>query len=482
MISDREFNRIETLSRQLDLDPKEREKLSAEIYRYLDHFLDSLSSQPVFRPVDEIPILEHTHIADADGQSIEDIMQTLNNTIIQPGINAASGGHMGYIPGGGLFPAALGDYIAAITNRYSGIYYAAPGAVVLENRLIDWMKEIMGFPDTATGTLTSGGSVSILIAVVAARDASKISAHDYEKCVVYHTEQTHHALHKALRIAGLGSCKMSVIPMDNALRMNLTELEEQIELDKQSGYIPFMINASVGTTNTGAVDPIMEIGKIAKAHEVWYHIDAAYGGFFKLVERCGPKLEGMELADSLVLDPHKSLFLPFGTGAVLIKDTESVLESHHYLASYMQDMQVPNREISPADVSPELTRHFRGLRLWLPLQYFGLEKITAALDEKLYLAQYFYEEVQKIQHIETGPEPDLTINMFRIQKGDLERDNALNQKLLHAIQIDGRIFLSSTTIDGVFWIRVCILSFRTHKEHVEMLLQIIKAKMDSIIR
>ena len=201
--------------------------------------------------------------------------------------------------------------------------------------------------------------------------------------------------------------------------------------------------------------------------------------FFRLVPDLKTKFAGIEAADSITLDPHKTLFLPFGSGAILVKDKNLLLQAFHYFADYMQDTLGADEETSPADVSPELTKHARGMRLWLPLKLFGLKPFRAALEEKLYLARYFYETIKEIPGFEVGPEPELSVAMFRYlpKAGDA---NAFNKKLIQAIQQDGRIFLSSTTIDGIFWIRVAVVVFRTHLAQVDLLLEIIQEKVGGV--
>ena len=243
--------------------------------------------------------------------------------------------------------------------------------------------------------------------------------------------------------------------------------------------MPFFINASFGTTNTGAVDPIESIAHIAIKHKLWFHVDAAYGGFFKLVTKLNSKFEGIQQADSITLDPHKTLFLPFGTGTILIKNKEKSLKAFQYLADYMQDTIDADEEISPADISPEQTKHFRGMRMWLPLKLFGLKPFRAALEEKLYLTRYFYDKIKKIEGFEVGPEPELSIAIFRYVPTNRKADS-FNEKLIKAIQKDGRIFLSSTNINDVFWIRIAVVSFRTHLVHIELLLDIIEENVRKI--
>ncbi len=472
---------LEKVSSLLDPGQLQRDKWNAEVLNYSNAFINKLGKTPTYVESEEngkdIYQLDITE----EATELSTLLESTTANIDEVGLNPASAGHMGYIPGGGLYPSALGDYIASVNNRYAGIFYAAPGAVRLENMLIRWMCRLMGFPETAIGNLTSGGSIANLIAIVTAREAYDIKARDIENAVIYLSEQAHHSIQKAIRIAGLSEAHLRYIPLDEGLRLSVDALEAAIIEDKQKGLCPFFINASLGTTNTGAIDPIEPIATIAKKHDLWFHIDAAYGGFFKLVPGLNAKFKGIEQADSITLDPHKTLFLPFGTGTILIKNKEKVLKVHHYLADYMQDTVGANEEISPADVSPELTKHFRGMRLWLPLKLFGLKPFRAALEEKLYLTRYFYNEVKQLEGYELGPEPELSVAMFRYLPEE-EEVNAFNKKLIHAIQKDGRIFLSSTTVNGIFWIRVAIVIFRTHLAEIDLLLKIIKEKVAELSR
>ena len=470
---------LEKISRLLDPGTNQRNKWNSEVLNYSDAFINKLETSKAFLSSEENG--KGIYMLDIEEQATEltSLLDSVTKNIDQVGINPASGGHMGYIPGGGLYPSALGDYIAAVNNRYAGVFFAAPGAVRLENMLIRWMCRLMGYSNNATGNLTSGGSIANLMALVTARESHNLKARDFDKCVIYLSEQAHHSILKAIRIAGLYEATIRQIPLDEKLRLSAVELEKSIVEDKKNGLIPFYINASLGTTNTGAIDPIDTIAAIAKKHKLWLHVDAAYGGFFKLVKELESKFEGIKEADSITLDPHKTLFLPFGTGAILIKDKEKLLKAYHYLADYMQDSIVNDEEISPADISLEQTKHFRGMRMWLPLKLFGLKPFRAALEEKIYVARYFYQEIKKIEGFEVGPEPELSVAIFRYIPKD-KNANSFNKKLIQAIQKDGRIFLSSTNINGVFWIRVAVVSFRTHLVQIELLLDIIKENVQKI--
>lgn len=465
-------NRILELQKQsaaLEPGVRERDALLKELQQYSNEFLNSLPEQKAFVG-EKAEILPFT--IGKNTRSLQDVLKIYAGEVVAKGVKPASGGHMGYIPGGGIFTSALADYLADITNEYAGISFASPGAVAMEHALLNWMKSLFKFPETAVGNLTSGGSIANMIALTAARDKYKIKGPQIEKSVVYLSEHLHHCNLKALRIIGLEDVVIRHLKLDDRSRIDSLDLKEKIATDRQAGLKPFLVIASAGTTDTGAIDPLWEIGEITEAEDLWYHIDAAYGGFFILVEKCKELFKGIELADSLAIDPHKGLFLPFGLGAVLVKDREAVFHSHHHSATYMQDARESLEVIDPADVSPELTKHFRALRLWLPLQLHGTAPFVACLEEKLLLAQYFRKRLTEAG-FSLGPEPDLSVSYFwwPLSEGD---ENSFNKRLIQEIHKDGSVFLTSTIINGRFVIRLAILSFRSKLETVDRAMEMIK--------
>lgn len=401
----------------------------------------------------------------------EKIVDVIENDLFAKGLNAASGGHLGYIPGGGIYTAAIADYMAAISNVYSGVYYASPGAVEMEHACLDWIKSIFNFPKEAVGNLTSGGSTANLIALAAARDQQGVLDRAVAQSVVYMTDQTHHSLLKALNIIGLNKVTIRLIPTDGFNRMDADELSKKIKEDRASGLFPAIIIANAGTTDTGAIDPLEKIATIAQENKIWLHIDAAYGGFFILTKEGKEKFKGIGMADSITCDPHKALFLPYGIGAVIIKNKDAVFSSNKLSANYMQDTVEAEYPIDPADVSPELTKHFRALRMWLPLKVHGTAPFKAALEEKLLLTHYFRVEIEKLD-FKTGPTPDLSVTYFWYPFG--EGEDAKNQQLIDLCHKDGRVFLSSTKIQGKFVIRMAIVSFRTHRNVIDKAIEMVK--------
>ncbi|MDC0231419.1 pyridoxal-dependent decarboxylase [Aureispira] len=467
------IKQLEKIAKQLEPVAEDRLKLRKTVIDYSESFIEGIENSKAYNitadkgsQLLDFPIKE-------TGLSIENIIEIIRYNVDRPGLNPASGGHIAYIPGGGIYPSSLGDFLADITNRYSGVFYANPGAVRVENILIRWLCQIFGFPSEASGNLTSGGSIANLIAIVAARDHNKLSAKNFDRLVIYSTSQAHHCTRKSIKISGLYEAIQREISMDDHCRMNTVILAEMIKEDLNKGLIPFMVIASAGTTDTGAIDPLKEIATICKTNDLWFHVDAAYGGFFILSELVKDKLNGIELADSLVIDPHKGLFLPYGSGAVLVRNAKWLYDSQHMQANYMQDTFDDIDELSPADMSPELTKPFRGLRMWLPLQLFGLAPFRAALTEKVWLCRYFYREIQKIDGFEVGPYPELSIMTYRYipQTGDT---NVYNLDLIKRVKDEGSVFLSSTTINGSVYLRLAVLSFRTHLSTINKCLEVLK--------
>ena len=469
------IKQLELLSRKLDPDTKQRADWTNQVNRYAFDFLELIEQRKAFVEESQKAIGLLQYKIQEEGRSLEDLLKIIEKEVDTPGLNPASGGHLAYIPGGGIYPTALGDYLADVTNRYAGIFFASPGAVRMENLLVRWMCDMIGFPKTALGNLTSGGSIANLIAIATARDAKGIKATKMTQSVIYLTEQVHHSIQKALRIAGMGEARLHYIPTDDRFRMDVEALQQKIEADVADGLQPFLLISSAGTTDTGAIDPMDRLATVAQQYDMWFHVDAAYGGFFMLADEVKAEFKGIEQADSVTIDPHKGLFLSYGTGAVMIKDVAALEKTHVYSANYMQDVVQELSEPSPANLSPELTKHFRGMRLWLPLQMYGLKTFRAALSEKIWLTRYFYQEIQKLG-FEVGPYPELSVMIYRYvpKEGDA---NTFNNRLVQEVRADGRVFLSSTTIKGVFWLRLAVLAFRTHLSTIDLALTVIREKV-----
>jgi len=329
----------------------------------------------------------------------------------------------------------------------------------------------MGYPDSARGILTSGGSLANFSAIVTAR--KHLLGDDLSKGTLYMSNQTHHCVMKVASQAGIPEKNIRRLDVDENFCARPEYFERAIKEDLKKGLKPFLLVGNAGTTNTGAVDPLEELGDVAKRHGLWFHLDAAYGGFFNLCEAGKGALKGIESSDSVVLDPHKGLFIPYGTGSLLVRDGELLRRAHVMSADYIQDHPIPEHEWDAADYSPELSRSFRGLRVWLPIKLFGMRAFRENLAEKLELARWIYGRLVDEPGFECLSHPQLSAFAFRYhpKKGDKD---VFNRKLLKTIVASKKLYLSSTRLNGEFVLRMCILGFRTHKPEVERAFELIK--------
>jgi aromatic-L-amino-acid/L-tryptophan decarboxylase len=445
-------------SRQLDWTGDEARERLHEAQAFAADFLDGVATDPAWLgPPDGAasPTLP------SDPAPLAEALAEYRRVALSSGVHPVSGRFFGYVPGGGVATSAIGDLLAGVTNRYAGVYLASPGAAAIENLVVERLRELLGFPASAWGTLQSGGSLATLTALVAARSSRPLSR--WSRGVVYATAEAHGCVAKALAVAGLAEAPRRTVAIDAGRRMDLADLERQLAVDREAGLEPWIVVASAGTINTGVVDPLAGIADLCDRQDLWLHVDGAYGGFFGLTERGAAALAGIERADSLVLDPHKGLFQRYGCGAVLVREGALLRKTMALSADYLADVATEEAP-SPADYSPELTRHFRGLGLWLTLRVHGLERIRAALEEKLLLARYAWLRLQQLPQLEVGEEPELSTCVFRVRN---EGDGP-TRALLDALLERGRIHLSSTRLDGRLWLRLCVLCFRSHAEDIDV--------------
>jgi aromatic-L-amino-acid decarboxylase len=282
---------------------------------------------------------------------------------------------------------------------------------------------------------------------------------------------------KAALLAGFPPANVRAVPTDERYCIRTEALARLVAADRAAGLTPFLLVANAGTTNTGAVDDLHACADVAREHGLWLHVDGAYGGFFVLTERGRAALGGIERADSITLDPHKGLFLPYGTGSLLVRDGEALRRAHSVHADYLPPMQEDREFVDFSQVSPELSRDFRGLRVWLPVKMHGMAAFRRALDEKLDLARWAADELRRIPGVEIVAEPQLSLLAFRVVRPGLDEAalDALNRRVMEAVNARQRVYLTHTLARGRFLIRICVLSFRTHMDRMEMAIEDIRA-------
>ncbi len=447
--------------------PEMRSLVDVAMERIVDHVV-SLPDQPSF-DLDGAAETARSLVEPMPegGTPYQELLDLLFERAAPKSFNTAGPGYLAYIPGGGIFHSAVADLIADSVNRYVGVWLAAPGLSQLEANVVRWFCDIVGYRREARGFLTSGGSLANFSAIAVAR-REKLP-HDFLNGTLYASDQVHHSVEKAAILAGFPPESVRIVPSDERFRIKLDVLAELLERDRAVGRAPFLLVVSAGTTNTGAVDDMEAAADVAQRHGLWLHADAAYGGFFMLTERGRRVMSGLERADSITLDPHKGLFLPYGTGCLLLRDGGALERVHALGAEYLPEMRDEAEFVDFCQLSPELSRPFRGLRVWLPFKLVGVGAFREQLDEKLDLAQWACERLTEIEGIEIVAEPQLSIVAFRLVRPglDVEATNELNRELLERINARRRVYLTGTTVGGTFILRICVLSFRTHLERME---------------
>jgi len=393
------------------------------------------------------------------------------------GLNTHNGRMLAFIPGSGLVSSAATDLLAGVINSFTGATSAAPAMMALERDVVGWMADVMGLPAAAGGILSSGGSMSTLSALLCARSARLSGSLD--SACLYVTAETHHCAAKAALLLGFPKRAVRIVPVDGLLRMDIGALRHMVAADRAEGRAPFCIVANAGATSTGAIDPLPELAVAARELGLWLHIDAAYGGFFQLTSRGRAALAGIEDADSIVLDPHKSLFLPFGTGCLLVRD-EAALRRAHSVESgaYLRDLDDTGDDF--ADISPELTRPNRGLRLWLPLHLHGVAAFRDALDEKLDLTEELAARLRATPGIEVHPGSSLSVIAFRRNDaGNDEEQDRATEEIVRQINRTGEIYIATTRVQERVYARIALLSLRTNREHAERLFALLTSALES---
>lgn len=457
------------MSRSFPLEP-DGETLREWLLQAADRlgpFLDGLPHAPASRlEVSEEQLAEARRPPPEQGRPLAEILDQLCQRTLPFALNTTGPGYLAYVPGGGLPQAALADLLALITNRFVGLAQVAPVAATLETAVIRWLASLVGYSTAAGGFLTTGGSLANWAALVVARD--RLAAGSFHRGIIYASDQAHHSVWKAAHLAGFPAAQQRLLPSDEHCRLPLEVLQQSVAADRAAGWRPLAVVAQAGTTNTGAIDDLSAIGQLARAEGLHFHVDAAYGGFFLLTERGRRALTGLELADSVTLDPHKGLFLPYGTGCLMCREREWLRQVFAVRGEYLPPASPHEDTFDFCDLSPELSREFRGLRVWLPLQMHGVAAFRDCLDEKLDLARLAADRLRAMPDVELAAPSPLSLVAFRLRRpgwSDAEV-NHRNQEFLQQVNSHGRFLLSGTTVRGQFLLRLCILSFRTHRQQI----------------
>ena len=452
----------------LALDRETMRRMGHEVVDLLVDRIAGLADEPVLRTATrqamEARIAEP---APARGRDFTSVLQRLDTDVLPFGAHWDHPRFFGYIPGSGTWPAALGDLIAAAVNIDSGAWREAAGATQLELTVLDWFRDWIGYPEGASGVLVSGGSAANMAAIACAREV--LVGPMSTRIVAYVGDQSHSSIARAARHLGFRPDQLRVIATDAGLRMRPDDLAAAMDADVKAGRLPFLVAAVAGSTNTGAVDDLATISGICKGRGVWLHVDAAYGGFAVLTERGRSRLTGLELADSVTLDPHKWLLMPFEVGCLMVRTPGHLEQAFSIHPEYLAERAAGRGEVDFADRGLQLTRATRAIKVWLALQVFGVDAYREAIDRAMDLALAAQAGIEADPRLELVTPASLGIVSFRSRaipgEVDAETDRR-NAAIVARLAADGDVLVTATQIRGRYAIRMCVLNHATGEADV----------------
>ena len=456
----------------LDLDFETMQRLGHQVTDLIAEHLATVREQPVIASAPR-SVLNPALLEPPPGKpaGFDSIVRTLKESVFPYHAREPHPGFMAYVPSSPTFPSLLGDWIATGFNFYAGVWPVAAGPNQIEVVVLEWIRSWISMPEGASGLLTSGGSAANLTAMVAARHAAIERGAEMSRLTVYASSQAHSSVVRAAWVAGLSRGNVRVVNVDASFRIIPAHLAELVAADRDAGMNPCMVVASGGTTNTGAVDPLHDIADFCERERIWFHVDAAYGGFAVLTDEGKGMLSGIERADSITLDPHKWLFVPFECGCLMAKDPATLTSAFRIWPEYLKDVEPGEEEVTFADRGVQLTRYSRAMKIWTSVKYFGTDIISSAIGDAMNRARLLESLVRNSDDFEILSPAQFGIVCFRACPADVDQDelDALNERINSRIVSGGKFLISSTRLNERFSLRMCTLGFRTTEDDIREL-------------
>lgn len=483
----------------LDVDPKRIRALVDGAGDLVQELLERLPSLPVHTPrtIDEVRAVVARPLPE-EGLGDHEVIAYLRDIVFSASMYPGHPGFLAYVVGAGTAHGAVADLVAAAVNQNVGGWRLGPGATELELYLTGWFARAFGMPEGAGGLVTSGGSMANFIALKVARDRTlglgvRENGVAGARLTAYTSGEVHFATTRAADMLGLGSASVRQIAFDERYKIDMAELRDRIRRDRDEGFQPFAVIATAGTVGTGAVDPLAEIADLCRDEGLWMHVDAAYGGPGVLSDELKPLFDGIERADSIAFDPHKWMYTPQSGGIVLVRDLQWLSDSFAAHATYVhEDKELTGRGLDLGMMGPQLSRSFWALKIMVSVLAHGTRAYGERIAHDAALARYLAELVNEHDELELMAPVELSICCFRYVPADLRDADAdeyldvLNERLMAAVQDDGRVYFSNAVLhDGRFVLRCCIVNFRTEAEHVERVVAVateLGAELDAELR
>jgi aromatic-L-amino-acid decarboxylase len=454
------MKKVSTESSRIELSRDEMREFGYRVVDLLVEHFANLEREPVGKKGDPdrlVPLFDHD--PPETGRDPNELLAQLERDVFPSNLHVDHPRFFAFVPGPNNFVSTMADALAAGFNVFNGTWLGGSAAAAVELGVVRWLCRTCGFPDSAGGLFVSGGSMANLTALVAARNA--LLKDRIDGATIYFSDQTHSSVQRALHVVGFLRDQVRKLPSDGNFRLSIRDLREAIAADRAKGLRPFCIVANAGTTNTGAIDPLSELANLATAEKMWLHIDGAFGAAAILSERGRALLPGIELADSISLDPHKWLFQSFECGCVLVRDVALLKSAFQIKPDYLRDVHRHETEFNPGDHGVQLSRSFRALKVWLSLQTFGVSAFRQAITRGFELAEIAERELRARKGWEILSPAQMATVCFRSGESD-----ELQTQLVDLMMRDGYALLTSTELRGVASLRLCTINPRTTEQDI----------------
>jgi aromatic-L-amino-acid decarboxylase len=470
----------------LELDRATMQPIGHQVADLVSEHLSSLRDQPAYVTLDRASARRLFDTRPPESPTgFDEILQRFRERVVAHHAREPHPRFLGYIPSCPTYPAVMGDWLATGFNFFAGVWSVAAGPNEVELTVLEWFRQWMGMPEGSGGLLTSGGSAATVTAVVAARHAAVgASTEGLGRLSVYCSDQAHSSVQKAAWIAGIARDNVRAVPSDDRYRMRADTLREMLVADRAKGLQPFLVCATAGATNTGAVDPMHSLADIATQEKLWLHTDSAYAGFSILTARGKQLLDGLGRSDSITLDPHKWLYVPFECGCLMAREPRKLEEAFSVHPEYLQDVRARESEVNFSDYGEQLSRYARAIKVWISVQYYGTASIAAAQDEAMDLAALAEQIVRASADMEVLTPAQFGIVCFRLHPKGMDDEaelNALNERVNERVNRSGFVLMSSTRLRGALSLRLCIPGYRTREEDVRAILELVHRTMRDVL-
>lgn len=470
-------------------DLREASELVVRLYRGLDRVrVTPTKSRMQIASLFDEPLPE-------DPQPMEAILREVENNIFGNSTLYLTPRFLGYINTGGNQAAVLAELLASAVNQICAKWHFSPAASEVERRVIRWIAQFIGYAPEAGGCLLSGGSAGNLVGLAVARkqrapfDVASLGMRGGPPVTIYLSQEGHASLEKSVVLLGMGLNQLRRIAVLDDFTIELEALEKQVSEDRKNGYHPICVVGNAGTTNTGAVDPLDALAEFCRKQDLWFHVDAAYGGPAAGTKTAGRLFWGLGRADSVVVNPHKWLYVPAEAGCILVRESRALRDTFQVVADYLREESDAGGDgpLDFKDYGPQLHRNFRALKVWMTFKAYGARKLRAAIESNIEIMQYLAERIDQSQDfVRLAPVP-LSVVCFQYRTpdksvhGDQKYLDRLNNQLAEALEKDGRVFLSGTKILGKRVLRACSVNHRLRREDVDFLLEVVREVAGSLI-